>query len=81
MQECVVHIKLMKMPASYGGNTQEDADGGELGNWSKSFPIIKPLNLTVAFSNETSFVAFNTAVRFKLHLIDPFATDGMFVRW
>lgn len=71
----------MKMPATYGGNAEEDTDGGEFGNRSKSFPIIKSLDLTVTFSNETGFVAFNTAVSFKLHLIDPFAAYGTFVRW
>ncbi|KAM2897970.1 hypothetical protein COP2_007553 [Malus domestica] len=68
------------MPTTERSNTEKDTNSGEFGNGSKSFPIIKAFNLTVAFSNETGFVVLNTAIRFKLHLINPFAPNGTFMR-
>jgi hypothetical protein len=56
-------------------NSKKTTKSNELSSRGESLVIINTLNLSVAFSNKSSLIALNGAVRRAFDFVDSFAID------
>ena len=59
-------------------NSKKTANRGNTSNWVKRLLIVNPIFLSISLGDKTSLTPFNSAIRFGLDLLDPFATNDKF---
>ncbi|TQD73915.1 hypothetical protein C1H46_040565 [Malus baccata] len=76
MEKGVLNVQLMNEPVTGTSNSKEAMQNDEFGSRRKGFMIIDALNLSVSFSNKSSLVPLNCAIRVVFNFINPFANNG-----
>lgn len=77
MQKRILNVNLSHRPASRIGHGKNSPDGGWLDNRAECFPIIESSLLMKAFGNETSLVAFNSAISLSFKFEYPFTSHNI----
>jgi len=81
MKEGIFDIQLMKRPVTYCCHCKEEANSSHLGHGRESVTIVKAINLSVPFCNQSGFEPMNLTIRANFNCIHPSATNNLLARW
>ncbi|BAT78005.1 hypothetical protein VIGAN_02062800, partial [Vigna angularis var. angularis] len=78
MEKGIFDIQLMKLPMTNGCHCKEQSNGSHLCHGRKGITIIKTINLSVPFCNQSSFESINVTIRTDFNCIYPSTTNSLF---
>jgi hypothetical protein len=80
MEECILNIKLPKMPTTRDCKREQKANSGGLNDRAESIFIVQSIPLFESLGNQARFVALNRPVRVTLDLKDPLRVNDIDTR-
>jgi len=81
MQKGIVNIHLPQGLTLHDSNNEHRPNGCRFYNGTKSFFIINPRALVIAFGNKLSFEAINCVIWFPFNTKNPLTTDRSATSW
>ncbi|CAL9010099.1 unnamed protein product, partial [Prunus brigantina] len=80
MEKGIFDVKLTKGPTTRNCKAENSTNDGRLDNRTEGFSIVYARTLMKTLGNETSFVAFNGAIRVTLDPKNPLAANQVLRR-